>query len=67
MVRDWLKNLRVSNNLTMAEVAAKSNISESYYSLIENGHRDVPVNTAKKIAQTLNFHWTSFYNNEETA
>jgi len=61
MMREWLFEIRKRKNLTMAEVAARSNISESYYSLIENGNRNVPVHTAKKIAKALSFDWTKFY------
>lgn len=60
-MRKWLYQLRKEKNFTMLEVAEKSSISESYYSMIENGHRSVPVNTAKKIANTLGFDWTKFY------
>jgi putative transcriptional regulator len=63
-MRKWLFEIRKRKNLTMAEVAAKSNISESYYSLIESGNRDVPVHTAKKIAKVLDFNWTKFYEDD---
>ena len=63
-MREWLYEARKNKNFTMAEVAAKSNISESYYSMIENGSRNVPVHTAKKIAKVLNFNWTKFYEDE---
>jgi len=64
MMREWLFEIRKRKNLTMAEVAARSNISESYYSLIENGNRNVPVHTAKKIAKVLDFNWTKFYEDD---
>lgn len=60
-MRQWLYDIRKEQDLTMLEVATGSDISESYYSMIENGHRSVPVNTAKKIANTLGFKWTKFY------
>lgn len=60
-MREWLQEIRKKQNFTMLEVAEKSNISEGYYSMIENGHRNVPVGTAKKIATTLGFRWTKFY------
>ena len=65
--RKWLYEARKNKNLTMAEVAARSNISESYYSMIESGNRNVPVHTAKKIAKTLNFNWTKFYEDDPKA
>lgn len=38
-MREWLRNLRMSNGLTMKQVADKLGISESYYCCIENGDR----------------------------
>lgn len=63
-MREWLYSLRKDRGFTMLEVAETSSISESYYSLIENGNRDVPVHTAKKIAKTLDFEWTRFFEEE---
>lgn len=60
-MRQWLYDMRKGKNLTMLEVATKADISESYYSMIENGHRGVSVETAKKIAKALGFNWTKFY------
>lgn len=60
-MRKWLFYIRKDKGFTMSEVARASNISESYYSMIESGNRDVPVNTAKKIAKALGFDWTLFY------
>lgn len=38
-MREYLKKLREVNGMTAAETAKKLDISESYYSLIENGKR----------------------------
>ncbi len=35
----YVKRLRIENNLTQKEISEKLCISESYYSLIENGNR----------------------------
>lgn len=45
----------------MREVSAKASISESMYSLIENGKRRPSVEAAKRIAAVLGFDWTKFY------
>ena len=45
-MRTYLKDLRVNAELTQAEMAKKLGISESYYSLIENGHRKNDLTTA---------------------
>jgi putative transcriptional regulator len=65
--RKWLYEARKNKSLTMAEVAARSKISESYYSMIESGNRNVPVHTAKKIAKALDFNWTKFYEDDPKA
>lgn len=38
-MRQWLKNLREQNKWTQLDVAKKLEISEAYYSFIENGTR----------------------------
>jgi transcriptional regulator with XRE-family HTH domain len=45
----------------MREVGLMANISESMYSLIENGKRRPSVDVAKRIAAVLNFDWTLFF------
>lgn len=39
MARAWMKEARENAGKTQAEVAAELNISEGYYSFIENGKR----------------------------
>lgn len=60
-----LKEKRLKRNLTMRQVSEASNISESFYSMIENGERRPSVETAKKIAAVLGFDWTLFYPDEQ--
>ena len=38
-LRDWLKEKRTAKGLTMAAMAEKLDLTESYYSLIEAGKR----------------------------
>lgn len=54
-MREWLKTLRKDNNLTAAEMADKLGISESYYSLIENGERQkkMDIVLVTRIAEAL--------------
>jgi len=49
----------------MLEVSKQAGISESYYSMIESGSRNVSVEVAKKIAAVLGFEWTRFYQDED--
>lgn len=60
-----LKENRIKKGLTMRQVSEASNISESFYSMIENGERRPSVETAKKIAAVLGFDWTMFYPDEK--
>ena len=60
-MRVWLKEIRESKNLDKRKVALLSGISESYYDKIERGERNVPVKTAKKIADALGFDWNLFF------
>ena len=38
-MRDWLKQKRTEKGLTMAEMAAQLDLTESYYSRLESGDR----------------------------
>lgn len=57
--RYWLVSAR--EGFTQEEVAKMSDISQSYYSQIENGQKQPSVKAAKKIGRALNFDWTNFY------
>lgn len=45
-MREWLKQKRTEQNLTMAEMAEKIGITESYYSMIEADKRQRSMNFA---------------------
>lgn len=57
----WLKEARENRKLTTYEVAARAQISQGFYSQIENGARRASVEVAKKIASVLLFDWTAFF------
>lgn len=56
-MREWLIGIRKDRGLTQKEVAEMAFISQSYYSMLENGHRGccIPLETAQKIADLLGF------------
>ncbi|KGR88836.1 helix-turn-helix transcriptional regulator [Lysinibacillus boronitolerans] len=60
-MRYWLKEIRVSKRKTQFEIADSSGISRSYYTKIELGIKTPTVDVAKKIAATLGFDWTIFF------
>lgn len=64
IVRDWLKQIRLSQNLTQKQVADRAGIARTTYASIEQGERNAGVSTAKAIAQVLGFHWTLFFDEE---
>lgn len=60
---NWLKAIRTERKLTGENIAFVTGISRSAYSNIENGKRRPSPEVAKKIAETLGFNWTRFYEN----
>ena len=54
-MRKYLKELREKNNFTQLETAEKLNISESYYSMLENGTRqkDMNLSLVEKLAEVF--------------
>lgn len=54
-MRDWLKESRLKNGLTMKELADKLSLSESYYNYIEKGMRqkDMDLSLAVGISNAL--------------
>jgi len=63
-MRTWLTIIRTDKKMTKSQVAKCSKISLPYYSQIESGQRNLRTNTAKIIAEVLNFDWTKFYEEE---
>jgi len=45
-MRDWLAAIRKEHGMTQQEVAKKIDVSESYYSYIENGDRQKKMDVA---------------------
>lgn len=62
-MRDWLVELRKSKGLTQEVTAKKARIARSYYTRIELGDYRLPVGTAMRIAEALDFDWVRFYEN----
>lgn len=54
-MREWLKTARKAKGLTMAELGAKLNISESYYSQIEAGTRqkNMDISLVRALSEAL--------------
>lgn len=54
-MRTWLKNQRIRNKFTQNEISKKLDISQNYYSSIENGERqkDLDLSLVVKLADIL--------------
>ena len=61
MKRNWLEDIRKQRGMTQQEVADKSGMTRPHYTMIEIGARDPSVSVAMKIAKTLGFRWTKFF------
>ena len=59
-MRDWLVELRKSKGLTQEVTAQKAHIARSYYTRIELGEYRLPVGTAMRIAEALDFDWVRY-------
>ena len=54
-MRDYLQSMRSKSGFTMKQLSQKLDISESYYSLIENGDRqaDMSLSIIEKLAKAF--------------
>lgn len=64
---NWLKKIRESKGLKQRDVARQCGFSYQLYSHIETGRRLPRVEVAKKVAAVLDFDWTQFYDDKQTA
>ena len=56
----WIKEGRTNRDLYQWEVAELVGITQSQYCMIENGQRDVDLETAAKICRVLRLDLTEF-------
>ena len=56
-----LNDIRLFLGITQLEVANKSNVTESYYNLIENGNRQPSLEIAYNISRSLNITLDDFF------
>ncbi|GMQ74325.1 helix-turn-helix transcriptional regulator [Tetragenococcus halophilus] len=60
-MRSWLITFRKDRDLTQKQVAERSGVQRSYYTMIENDSRTPSVKVAKRIGSALGFDWTIFF------
>lgn len=64
-ISNTLRNLRKENNLTLKELSAKSGISISFISDIENGRRNPSIDTLTTLAKALNTSVNVFFDKKQ--
>lgn len=60
-MRHWLRQMRLSKNMTQEQVAKLSGISRSYYADVERGVANAGGSAAKRISDTLGFDMSLFF------
>lgn len=63
-MKNWLVKFREQKQMTQEEVAELSRMPRTTYASIEQGRRNPSVAKAMAIADTLDFEWTLFFENE---
>lgn len=63
-LRTWLRNARKVKGFTHEKAAEESEISRSYYTLIESGKKTPTVPVAKNIGKALGLDWKKFFEQE---
>lgn len=61
----WLKRKRLEKCMSLEAVASKCGITRQALWLIESKERTPSVETAKRIANVLEFNWTRFYEEDD--
>ena len=56
-----IRRIRQERGMTMKQLGEKTDLSESYISMIETMERTPSVSAAKRIAKVLKFDWTRFF------
>lgn len=60
-MREWLLDARKNKKMSHEQVAEEAGITRQYYGMIEKGLKTPSVLVAKKIAKSLDFNWTLFF------
>lgn len=60
-MRYWLRELRLSKNLTQKEAGKSCGISTAYWSALENGSRSPSLPKAMNIGKVFGFQYMRFY------
>lgn len=63
VLRLWFKEIRESKGLTQEKIAKQVGVTRQFIGMIENGTANPHPETAKALADLLEFDWTLFFNN----
>lgn len=64
-MRLWFKEIRETKGLTQEKIAKQVGVTRQFIGMIENGTANPHPETAKALADVLNFDWTLFFSNCE--
>lgn len=59
-----IKELRNTRNLSQESLALQAEVDRTYMNSVENGRRNISVQTLQKIVTGLNISFAEFFNNE---
>jgi len=60
-IHDKIKQLRVESGLTLKELSEKTELSQGFLSMIENGNANLAITSLKKIAHAFNIEINYFF------
>jgi len=61
MIGERIKKLRLQKGLNQVDIYTKIGLSSSYYSEIENGKKNVTIETLEKICKVLDISMSEFF------
>lgn len=60
-IGDRIRELRQNADLSQEELALKAGLDRTYINSVENGRRNITINTLQKITSTLNISLSQFF------
>ncbi|HRG88131.1 MAG TPA: helix-turn-helix transcriptional regulator [Chitinophagales bacterium] len=65
LIAKRIRELREERNLTQEELAWKSEVNRTFMNHVENGRRNISIETLEKILNGLDISFTDFFSSEK--
>ena len=65
LIADRIKELRQAKHLSQEAVAYTAEIDRTFMTHVENGRRNISIETLQKILRALNISFAEFFNHEK--